>query len=86
MACAPAVQPQRLESTDPGDVRLTNVLREELVAEPRLAFVSRTVEIRANRRRVSLHGTVTQDEHDLIIARAQAVAGTERVDDQLEVK
>jgi osmotically-inducible protein OsmY len=86
MACTPAVQQRALESTDPGDVRLTTVLREELIAEPRLSFVSRSIEIGAHQRRVTLHGTVTREEHDLIIDRAQAVAGAERVVDQLEVK
>jgi osmotically-inducible protein OsmY len=69
------------------DVELTREIRRSVVKDESLSMMAHNVKIVTANGNVTLRGPVkTEDEKNEIATKAQAIAGTDKVDNQLEVK
>ena len=74
------------QSNADSDVKLTQAIRQAVVAEDRLSFNAKNVKIITRGGLVTLRGAVnTQAEREMVCAIAGKVAGVTKVDDQLEL-
>jgi hyperosmotically inducible periplasmic protein len=69
------------------DVELTREIRRSVVKDQSLSMMAHNVKIVTAKGNVTLRGPVkTEDEKNEIASKAQAIAGADKVDNQLEVK
>jgi osmotically-inducible protein OsmY len=69
------------------DVELTREIRRSVVKDESLSMMAHNVKIVTANGNVTLRGPVkTEDEKNEIATKAQAIAGADKVDNQLEVK
>ena len=69
------------------DLKITQQIRQAVVADSSLSFTAKNVKIITSNGRVTLRGPVNSDqERQAIDASARKVAGATNVDNQLEVK
>jgi osmotically-inducible protein OsmY len=69
------------------DVELTREIRRSVVKDESLSMMAHNVKIVTANGNVTLRGPVkTEEEKNEIATKAQAIAGTDKVDNQLEVK
>ena len=75
------------QSSDPGDLRITQDIRKALVSDPTLSLAAKNVTVVTIRGRVTLVGTVKDyAERSNVAAKAKRYAGEGRVDDRLQMK
>jgi hyperosmotically inducible protein len=75
------------QSNAKSDVELTREIRRAVVKDDSLSMLAHNVKIVAANGAVTLRGPVkTEQEKVAIESKAQAIAGPNKVDDQLEVK
>ncbi len=75
------------QSTAKSDVELTREIRQAVVKDDSLSTLAHNVKIVAANGAVTLRGPVnTEQEKVAIASKAQAIAGPNKVDNQLEVK
>ena len=75
------------QSNAKGDVELTRRIRRAVVKDNSLSMMAHNVKIISANGSVILRGPVKTEEEKATIARkAQAIAGADKVDNQLEVK
>jgi hyperosmotically inducible protein len=75
------------QSNAKSDVELTRQIRQAVVKESSLSVMAQNVKIVSANGSVTLRGPVKTDaEKDAIGSKAQAIAGADRVSNQLEVK
>ena len=75
------------QSNAKGDVELTRKIRRAVVKDNSLSMMAHNVKIISANGRVVLRGPVkTEGEKAAIASKAQAIAGADKVDNQLEVK
>jgi len=75
------------QSNAKSDVELTREIRKAVVKDPALSTLAHNVKIVAVNGSVTLRGPVkTEEERTAIAGKAQEIAGTDKVDNQLEVK
>jgi hyperosmotically inducible periplasmic protein len=75
------------QSNAKGDVELTRRIRRAVVKDNSLSMMAHNVKIISANGSVILRGPVKTEEEKAAIARkAQAIAGADKVDNQLEVK
>jgi hyperosmotically inducible protein len=75
------------QSEDKGDLELTRRVRKAVVADKSLSMLAKNVKIVSVNGIVTLRGPVsTSADKSTIVAKAQAVAGPDKVNDQIEVK
>ena len=75
------------QSTAKSDVELTREIRQAVVKDDSLSMLAHNVKIVAANGAVTLRGPVnTEQEKVAIASKAQAIAGANKVDNQLEVK
>jgi hyperosmotically inducible periplasmic protein len=69
------------------DVELTREIRRSVIKDHSLSMMAHNVKIVTANGNVTLRGPVeTEDEKNDIASKAQAIAGADKVDNQLEVK
>jgi osmotically-inducible protein OsmY len=74
------------QSGDKGDLQLTAQIRRAIVKDKSLSMMAHNVKIISNNGAVTLRGPVKSDEEkSTVAAKAQAIAGADKVDDRLEV-
>jgi hyperosmotically inducible periplasmic protein len=74
------------QSNSKQDLKLTAKIRRAIVKDTSLSTMAHNVKIVSLNGAVTLRGPVKSDEEKATIdAKAQAIAGTEKVDNQLEV-
>ncbi len=75
------------QSSDPGDLRITQDIRKALVSDPTLSVAAKNVTVVTIKGRVTLVGTVKDHaERSNVAAKAKRYAGEGRVDDRLQMK
>jgi len=75
------------QSNSSGDLALTRRIRKSIMRDHSLSMMAKNVKIVSANGGVTLRGPVkTEKEKSTVMAKAQAIAGVERVNDQLEVK
>jgi hyperosmotically inducible periplasmic protein len=75
------------QSNAQSDVELTRQIREAVVKDSSLSVMAQNVKIVSANGSVTLRGPVKSEaEKDAIGSKAQAIAGADRVSNQLEVK
>jgi len=75
------------QSNSKSDLDLTRKIRRAIVEDDTLSMLAHNVKIITVNGSVTLRGPVhTQAEKDAIANKAQAIAGADKVDDQIEVK
>ena len=75
------------QSNATSDVKLTRKIRRAVVRDPSLSMLAHNVKIVSANGSVTLSGAVkTEQEKTVIASKAQAIAGADKVDNQLEVK
>jgi hyperosmotically inducible protein len=75
------------QSNATSDVELTRKIRRAVVNDHSLSMLARNIKIISANGRVILRGPVkTEQEKTVIASKAQAIAGADKVDNQLEVK
>jgi hyperosmotically inducible periplasmic protein len=75
------------QSSAKTDVELTRKIRRAVVKDHSLSMLAHNVKIVTANGSVTLRGPVkTEDEKNEIASKAQAIAGADKVDNQLEVK
>ena len=75
------------QSNAKGDVELTRKIRRSVVEDDALSMMAHNVKIISVNGSVTLRGPVkTEQEKTVIASKAQAIAGADKVDNQLEVK
>jgi hyperosmotically inducible protein len=75
------------QSNATSDVNLTRKIRRAVVRDPSLSMLAHNVKIVSANGSVTLRGPVkTEQEKTVIASKAQAIAGADKVDNQLEVK
>ena len=75
------------QSTAKSDVELTREIRQAVVKDDSLSMLAHNVKIVAANGAVTLRGPVkTEQEKVAIASKAQAIAGPNKVDNQLEVE
>jgi osmotically-inducible protein OsmY len=75
------------QSNATNDVELTRQIRRAVVADHSLSMMAHNVKIVSANGNVTLRGPVkTEEEKTAIASKAEAIAGTDKVDNQLEVK
>jgi hyperosmotically inducible periplasmic protein len=83
-SAAPTPMDQNNNQTD---LKITQQIRQAVMADGSLSFTAKNVKIIAQNGKVTLRGPVnTAQERDAIDAAARKVAGVTQVDNQLEVK
>jgi hyperosmotically inducible periplasmic protein len=74
------------QSGDKGDLQLTAQIRRAIVKDKSLSMMAHNVKIISVNGQVTLRGPVkTEQEKTTVGSKAQAIAGTDRVDNRLEV-
>ena len=74
-------------SNSSGDLALTRRIRKSIMKDHSLSMMAKNVKIVSANGSVTLRGPVkTEKEKSRVAAKAQTIAGVDRVDDQLEVK
>jgi hyperosmotically inducible periplasmic protein len=75
------------QSNATSDVDLTRKIRRAVVNDHSLSMLAHNIKIISANGRVILRGPVkTEQEKTVIASKAQAIAGADKVDNQLEVK
>jgi hyperosmotically inducible periplasmic protein len=75
------------QGSSSGDIDLTRRIRKQIVQQDGLSANAKNVKIITVNGKVTLRGPVkTQNEKDTISMLAQAIAGSDAIDNQLEVK
>jgi len=75
------------QSSAKSDVELTRQIRRAVVKDDSLSILAHNVKIVAANGSVTLRGPVKTEQEKVAIAnKAQAIAGADKVDNQLEVK
>jgi hyperosmotically inducible periplasmic protein len=75
------------QSNATSDVNLTRKIRRAVIRDPSLSMLAHNVKIVSANGSVTLRGPVkTEQEKTVIASKAQAIAGADKVDNQLEVK
>ena len=75
------------QSNATSDVNLTRKIRRAVIRDPSLSMLAHKVKIVSANGSVTLRGPVkTEQEKTVIANKAQAIAGADKVDNQLEVK
>ena len=75
------------QSNATSDVNLTRKIRRAVVRDHSLSMLAHNVKIVSANGSVTLRGPVkTEQEKTMIASKAQAIAGADKVDNQLEVK
>ena len=75
------------QSNATSDVNLTRKIRRAVVRDPSLSMLAHNVKIVSANGSITLRGPVkTEQEKTVIASKAQAIAGADKVDNQLEVK
>ena len=75
------------QSNSKGDVELTRKIRRAVVKDSSLSMMAHNVKIISANGSVILRGPVkTKEEKAAVANKAQAIAGADKVDNQLEVK
>ena len=75
------------QSSAKSDVELTRQIRRAVVKDGSLSMLAHNVKIVASNGAVTLRGPVKTEQEKVAIAnKAQAIAGADKVDNQLEVK
>jgi hyperosmotically inducible periplasmic protein len=75
------------QSNSKEDLALTQKIRQEIVKDKSLSLNAKNIKIIARAGQVMLRGPVdTQQEKDAIAAKAGAIAGKDKIDNELEVK
>ena len=83
---APAVTADQ-QSNDKADVELTRQIRRAVTKDGSLSTMAHNIKIMSANGEVTLRGPVkTQQERTVVASKAQAIAGADKVDNQLEVK
>ena len=86
-AAAPSAMTAGQQSNSRTDVALTRKIRRAVVKDQSLSMLAHNVKIVSVNGSVTLLGPVkTEEEKDAIASKAQAIAGADKVDNQLEVK
>jgi hyperosmotically inducible periplasmic protein len=84
---APEAMTAGEQSNAKSDVELTRKIRRAVVKDHSLSMLARNVKIVSANGSVILRGPVkTEEEKTAIASKAQAIAGADKVDNQLEVK
>ena len=84
---APDAMTAGQQSNAKSDVELTREIRRAVVKDDSLSMLAHNVKIVTDNGAVTLRGPVkTEQEKVTIASKAQAIAGANKVDDQLEVK
>ena len=84
---APGAMTADQQSNTKSDVTLTSEIRRAVVKDQSLSVMAHNVKIVSTNGKVILRGPVkTEDEKTTIAGEAQAIAGANNVDNQLEVK
>ena len=75
------------QSNSKGDVELTRKIRRAVIKDRSLSMMAHNVKIISANGNVILRGPVkTKEEKAAVANKAQAIAGADKVDNQLEVK
>jgi len=75
------------QSNSEGDLKITQQIRQAVMADGSLSFTAKNVKIITQNGRVTLRGPVkTEQERSAIEAAARKATGTTEVDNQIEVK
>jgi hyperosmotically inducible periplasmic protein len=75
------------QSNATSDVELTRKIRRAVVRDHSLSMLAHNVKIVSANGSVTLRGPVkTEQEKTVVASKAQAIAGADKVDNQLEVK
>jgi hyperosmotically inducible protein len=75
------------QSNAKSDVKLTRQIRRAVMKDHSLSMLAHNVKIVSSNGGVTLRGPVkTEEEKAAIASKAQAIAGADKVDNQLEVK
>ena len=75
------------QSENKSDLELTRRIRKAVVADKSLSMLAKNVKIVSTDGIVTLRGPVsTTADKSTIVAKAQAIAGSDKVNDQIEVK
>jgi osmotically-inducible protein OsmY len=75
------------QSSAKSDVELTREIRRAVVKDDSLSMLAHNVKIVTSNGAVTLRGPVKTEQEKIAIAnKAQAIAGPDKVDNQLEVK
>ena len=84
---APEAMTAGQQSNAKTDVELTRQIRRAVVKDDSLSTMAHNVKIISANGSVTLRGPVkTEEEKTAIASKAQAIAGADKVDNQLEVK
>ena len=74
------------QSNSKGDVDLTAQIRRAIVKDDSLSMMAHNVKIISVNGEVTLRGPVkSEQERTTIVSKAQAIAGTDKVDNRLEI-
>ena len=83
----PAAMTADQQSNNKADVELTRQIRRAVMKDDSLSMMAHNVKIVSANGDVTLRGPVkTEQEKTVIASKAQAIAGADKVDNQLEVK
>jgi hyperosmotically inducible periplasmic protein len=75
------------QSNNKADVELTRQIRRAVMKDDSLSMMAHNVKIMSANGDVTLRGPVqTERERTVVASKAQAIAGVDKVDNQLEVK
>jgi len=75
------------QGNNAGDLKITQQIRQAVMADDSLSFTAKNVKIITQNGKVTLRGPVkSEDERSRIEAAARKVAGAAQIDNQLEVK
>lgn len=75
------------QSNDKSDVELTRQIRKEITKDDSLSILAQNVKIITEKGKVTLRGPVnSQDEKEKIGQKAQQIAGSDKVENELDVK
>ncbi|MDO8589235.1 MAG: BON domain-containing protein [Armatimonadota bacterium] len=84
---APEAMTADQQSNSKNDLELTSEIRRAVVKDDSLSMLAHNVKIISTNGSVTLRGPVkTEAEKTAIAGKAQAIAGADKVDNQLEVK
>ena len=84
---APGAMTAGQQSNAKSDLEITREIRRAVVKDHSLSMLAHNVKIVSANGNVTLRGPVkTEEKKTAIASKAQAIAGADKVDDQLEVK
>lgn len=84
---APSAMTAGQQSNSKTDLALTRRIRRAVIKDQSLSMLAHNVKIVSVNGSVTLLGSVkTEDEKDAIASKAQAIAGADKVDNQIQVK